>query len=50
MIDPIEEQKRQDRLEAAYFADGRDSLDHPLHSLYTGLFSPKSVDSEVPTE
>ena len=37
MVDPIEEQKRQDRLESWYEQDGRNEKDHPLHSLYTGL-------------
>lgn len=34
---PIEQQARQDRLEALYLADGRDNPDHPMHALYTGL-------------
>jgi hypothetical protein len=34
--DPIEQQKRQDLLDAAYMADGRDG-ENPMHSLYTGL-------------
>lgn len=34
--DPIEQQQRQDLLEAAYMADGRDG-EHPMQSLYTGL-------------
>lgn len=29
---------RQEFLEALYFADGRDSADHPHHAHYTGLF------------
>ena len=37
MVDPIEEQKRQDRLDSWYEQDGRNEKDHPLHSLYTGL-------------
>ena len=37
MVDPIEEQKRQDRLVSWYEQDGRNEKDHPLHSLYTGL-------------
>ena len=37
--DPTEQQKRQDLLDAAYLADGRDQLPdgHPLKSTYTGL-------------
>lgn len=37
MVDPIEEQKRQDRLDEWYKKDGRDSKDHPMRCLYTGL-------------
>lgn len=34
---PIEQQARQDQLEALYEADGRHNPDHPMHCLYTGL-------------
>ena len=34
---PVEQQARQDALDAAYLTDGRDNPAHPLHSLYTGL-------------
>ena len=34
---PIEQQARQDQLEALYEADGRHDPAHPLHSTYTGL-------------
>jgi len=34
---PIEQQQRQDDLEALYAADGRHDKDHPMHALYTGL-------------
>lgn len=37
MVNPIEEQKRQDRLERWYEKDGRTEKSHPLYSLYTGL-------------
>jgi hypothetical protein len=37
MVDPNEEQKRQDRLDEWYEKDGRNEKDHPMHSLYTGL-------------
>lgn len=37
MTDPIEEQKRQERLEGWYEKDGRSEKSHPLYSLYTGL-------------
>jgi hypothetical protein len=39
MVNPIEEQKRQDRLDSWYEKDGRDDKSHSLHSLYTGLAS-----------
>jgi hypothetical protein len=34
---PIEQQARQNRLEAAYQADGRDNPDHEHHCTYTAL-------------
>lgn len=34
---PIDQQQRQDALEAAYIADGRDNPSHPQHCLYGGL-------------
>jgi len=37
MVNPVEEQKRQDRLEAWYKQDGREDKNHPLYALYTGL-------------
>lgn len=37
MVNPVEEQKRQDRLESWYEQDGRNEKTHPLHCLYTGL-------------
>jgi hypothetical protein len=37
MVNPIEEQRRQDRLDAWYKKDGREDKNHPLYSLYTGL-------------
>lgn len=33
-----EDQLRIDFLEFLYFQDGRGSKDHPLHSVYTGLY------------
>ena len=44
---PIEQQERQDRLEAAYKASGRADLPagSPLKSTYTGLLTP-SDDTE----
>jgi hypothetical protein len=44
--DPIKQQQRQDLLEAAYMADGRDS-EHPMHSLYTGLAETEAYKSLV---
>lgn len=43
---PIEQQARQDRLEAAYQASGRDQLPtgHPHKSTYTGLLTEPSND------
>jgi hypothetical protein len=32
------DQKRYDELEALYVKDGRDKRDHPMYSLYTGLY------------
>lgn len=37
MVDYIEENKRQERLEALYIKDGRTDPAHPFHALYTGL-------------
>lgn len=37
MVNPVEEQKRQDRLESWYEQDGRSDKSHAMHSLYTGL-------------
>lgn len=34
---PIEQQARQDQLDALYEADGRHDPAHPQHSTYTGL-------------
>lgn len=42
MINPdcnyVEQQARQDELDALYFKDGRDEQDHPYHALYTNLY------------
>jgi hypothetical protein len=37
MVNPVEEQKRQDQLDSWYEQDGRSDKSHPMHSLYTGL-------------
>lgn len=50
MICPVEEQKRQDQLEAWYKQDGRDDKSHPMHALYTGLaekYMKKELDVEA---
>jgi len=36
--DPVEQQARQDFLDELYRAAGRDRLEHPDYSLYTGLY------------
>ena len=35
--DPVQQQARQDQLEALYEADGRHDPGHPMHCLYCGL-------------
>jgi len=37
MVNPFEEQGRQDRLESWYEQDGRNDRSHPMYALYTGL-------------
>jgi hypothetical protein len=37
MVNHVEQQQRQERLEDWYKKDGRGSKRHPMHSLYTGL-------------
>ena len=44
---PIEQQERQDRLEAAYIADGREDPTHPNHSLYTGLLTNDNDNTDA---
>lgn len=36
---PVAMQQRQDRLDALYMRDGRDSPEHENHSTYTGLWA-----------
>jgi hypothetical protein len=38
MSDINQDNKRQELLERLYHEDGRDNPDHPMHSLYTGLY------------
>ena len=50
MVNPVEEQKRQDQLDAWYKEDGREDKDHPMHALYTGLadkYMKKELDLEA---
>jgi hypothetical protein len=46
---PIEQQARQDRLEAAYAASGRADLPNcdPLKSTYTGLLTETNDDDST---
>jgi hypothetical protein len=46
---PIEQQARQDRLDAAYEASGRADLPdgHPLKSTYTGLLTQTHDDDNA---
>jgi len=43
------DQKRQDFLNSLYFLYGRDAKDHPMHSLYTGLYQQWLADG-CPTD
>lgn len=49
--DPGEQQARQDALDTAYEADGRQDPQHPLHSTYTGLVdntpAPPSIEDQL---
>ena len=44
-----EDQQRQDFLDSLYIQDGRDKADHPMHSLYTGLYQQWLADG-CPTD
>jgi hypothetical protein len=46
---PIEQQARQDALEAAYLTDGRDNPAHPHHSTYTALMTAEPEAPATPT-
>lgn len=37
LIDPIEENKKQERLDGWFLQDGRDKKGHEFYMLYTGL-------------
>lgn len=47
VIDHKEQQARQERLEALYLSDGRDSKDHPFHGLYSGLVNTATSPQEI---
>lgn len=42
VADVLQQQARQEALDAMYFADGRDEPMHELHSRYTGLAQSRS--------
>lgn len=39
-----QDQQRQDFLDSLYIRYGRDKKDHPMHSLYTGLYQQWIAD------
>ena len=41
----LEQQARQERLDALYEADGRHDPKHPMHALYTGLLIDKKEEA-----
>jgi hypothetical protein len=43
---PIEQQARQDQLDALYEADGRHEPTHPMHNLYTGLMAQQQEEAK----
>ena len=44
---PIEQQARQDLLDAAYAADGRHDPSHAAHAIYTGLADTEAFKHTV---
>lgn len=38
----LREQARQDALDRLFVKDGRDKKEHPMYSLYTGLYQSRS--------
>lgn len=42
---PVEQQLRQDALDALYLKDGRDDKNHPHHATYTNLFQSYAAES-----
>jgi hypothetical protein len=47
MTDQQVDQARQDKLEELYTLDGRHDPAHPMHALYTGLWSAYTKSLEV---
>jgi hypothetical protein len=47
---PRDEQLRQDFLDDLYRRSGRDRKDHPMHSLYTGLYQEWTQVEAKPQE
>lgn len=47
MVNPIEEQKRQERLEEWYERDGRNKKTHSMYGLYTGLADKYKNEGQV---
>jgi|Laugresu1bdmlbsd_1035121.scaffolds.fasta_scaffold30181_1 hypothetical protein len=45
---PVEQQARQDMLDDLYRRSGRDRKDHPMHSLYTGLWQEWTQETPTP--
>ena len=41
-----EDQQRQDFLDSLYIQHGRDKAEHPMHSLYTGLYQQWVADGK----
>ncbi|NBW63597.1 MAG: hypothetical protein EBR33_10805 [Synechococcaceae bacterium WB4_1_0192] len=44
---PIEQQARQDRLDALYEANGRHDPAHPAHATYTGLMVAYAASRDI---
>lgn len=46
--DPVNQQARQDQLEALYYMDGRHDPAHPHHAVYTGLYFDLRLINDTP--
>lgn len=44
---PVEQQARQDALDAAYKADGRNDPAHPQHGVYSGLMTAQEPQPSI---